>query len=134
MEIVGNRKARRSIRLPGFDYSSPGNYFVTICADRRRCLFGHIEQDGTVLTGLGEAVRTCWLEIPHHFPIVEIDSYIVMPNHLLGILVITSRFPDASRQPNSTVAAESFGKPVNGSIPTIIRTFKGAVTKLAPEP
>jgi putative transposase len=133
MEIDGNRKARRSIRFAGFDYASPGNYFVTICADRRRCLFGHVEKDGTVLTRLGETVRTCWIEIPEHFPNVEINSYVLMPNHLHGILVINPKFPDASRPPKSTLTAESFAKPVSGSIPTIIRSFKAAVTKRARE-
>jgi REP element-mobilizing transposase RayT len=133
VESDRQRRTRRSIRLPGFDYSSPGNYFVTVCADRRRCLFGRIEKDETVLTGLGEAARKCWIEIPQHFPNVEIDSYVVMPNHLHGILVINPKFPEASRQPRSTLIAESFGKPVSGSIPTIVRSFKAAVTKHAHE-
>jgi len=133
MEIQRNRPARHSIRLPGFDYSRAGNYFVTICADQRRCLFGRIEKDEMVLTRLGETVRKCWIEIPQHFPSVEIDSYVVMPNHLHGILVVNPKFPDASRQQRSTLIAESFGKPVSGSIPTIIRSFKAAVTKRAHE-
>ena len=133
MEIDRNRKARHSIRFPGFDYSSPGNYFVTICADQRRCHFGRIEKDEAVLTGLGEAARKCWIEIPEHFPNVEIDSYVVMPNHLHGILVINPKFPAAARQTKSALTAESFGKPVSGSIPTIIRSFKAAVTKRAHE-
>lgn len=57
-----------------------------------------------------------------------------MPNHLHGILVISPKFPGVPRQPTSTLTAESFGKPVSGSIPTIIRSFKAAVTKLAHEP
>jgi REP-associated tyrosine transposase len=133
MEIQRNQPARRSIRLPGFDYSTAGNYFVTICADRRRCLFGRIEEEETVLTGLGEAVRKCWIEIPQHFPNVEIETYVVMPNHLHGIVIIHPKFPDASRQPRSNLIAESFGKPVSGSLPTIIRSFKAAVTKRAHE-
>ena len=129
MEFDGSQRARRSIRLPGFDYSRPGNYFVTILADRRRCLFGRVEENETVLTSIGETVKTCWIDIPQHFPDVEIESYVVMPNHLHAILVINPKFRDASPQPRLTLTAESFGKPVSGSIPTIIRSFKAAVTK-----
>ena len=108
-------------------------YFVTVCVSGRKCLFGHVEKDETVLAGLGEAVRKCWIEIPRHFPNVKIESYVVMPNHLHGILVINPKCPDASRQPGSTLTVESFGKPVGGSIPTIIRSFKAAVSKRAHE-
>ena len=134
MEIDKGRLARRSIRFPGFDYSRPGNYFVTVCADRRRCLFGRIEKNEMVLSGLGEAVRKCWIEIPHHFPNIEIETYVVMPNHLHGILALNPKLPDAFRRPRSIpLTAESFGKPVSGSIPTIIRSFKAAVSKLVRE-
>jgi len=133
MGINGIRHARRSIRFPGFDYSRPGNYFVTICADRRRCLFGRIEKNEIVLTNLGETVRKCWIEIPQHFPYVNIETYVLMPNHLHGILAINPSFPDTFPQPRSTLTMESFGNPVSGSIPTIIRSFKAAVTKYARE-
>jgi REP element-mobilizing transposase RayT len=127
------KKARRSIRLPGFDYSRPGNYFVTILADRRRCLFGRIEENETVLTPIGETVKKCWIEIPQHFLGVGIESYVVMPNHLHGILAIAAKFSSGFSQASLVQTAESFGKPVARSIPTIIRSFKAAVTKRARE-
>ncbi|MCU1342754.1 MAG: hypothetical protein JWN92_2177 [Candidatus Acidoferrum typicum] len=129
METHRSQKARRSIRLPGFAYSRQGNYFITICADRRRCLFGRIDENGTVLTKIGEIIKECWIEIPQHFPDVGIESYGVMPNHLHGILVVNPTSLDVSPQPRLTLTAESFGKPVSGSIPTIIRSFKAAVTE-----
>jgi len=67
-----NQKLRRSIRLPGFNYSRPGNCFITICADRRRCLFARIDENGIVLTPTGETGKKCWIEIPQHFLGVEI--------------------------------------------------------------
>ena len=133
MGINGIRHVRRSIRFPGFDYSRPGNYFVTICADRRRCLFGRIEKNEVVLTNLGETVRKCWIEIPQHFPYVNIETYVLMPNHLHGILAINPNFPETFPQSRSTLTMESFGNPVSGSIPTVIRSFKAAVTKHARE-
>jgi putative transposase len=129
IKIDGRQKPRRSIRLPGFDYSRPGNYFITICADERRCIFGRIDKSVTVLTGIGEVVNKCWREIPQHFPGVEIESYIVMPNHLHGILGIAAKFSNAFSQASLVQTAESFGKPVGKSVPTIIRSFKAAVTK-----
>ena len=129
MDVRQNQKPRRSIRLPGFDYSRPGNYFITICADQRRCLLGSIGENGIVLTSIGEIAKKCWIEIPLHFPDVGIEAFVVMPNHLHGILVINPTAPGNSQQSRSTQRAESFGKPLSGAVPTIIRSFKAAVTK-----
>jgi REP element-mobilizing transposase RayT len=72
---------RRSIRLPGHDYASAGAYFVTICTHQRELLF-----EDPVLRGVAEAL---WQRIPRHFPHVQLDAWVVMPNHVHGILVIT---------------------------------------------
>lgn len=74
--------ARRSIRLDGYDYTNDGAYFVTICAHERRCVFGYITNDAMMLNERGRIVETCWLEIPLHFPHVELDAYVIMPNHV----------------------------------------------------
>lgn len=133
MNIYRNRKTRRSIRLPGFDYSRVGMYFVTICATQRHCIFGQIHGNDTVLSRIGEIVRTCWIEISQHFPNVNIETYVVMPNHIHGILTIHSKLPDANRQDKLTGATELFGRPSPKSIPTIIRSFKAAASKCARE-
>jgi len=79
---------RRPIRLPAFDYTSPGAYFVTICTHRHQCLFGDIE-DGTMrLNPFGQIVRETWDLLPRHYPHVELDSFVVMPNHVHAIIVI----------------------------------------------
>ena len=81
---------RRSIRLRGYDYAQAGAYFITICTHNRTHLFGTIAA-GTVLTNAaGNAAADCWLQIPVHFPNVELDQWVVMPNHIHGILVITT--------------------------------------------
>jgi hypothetical protein len=79
---------RRSIRLKGYDYSQLGAYFVTICAHDRACLFGEVVNSQIQLNEAGRFVEQCWLEIPLHFPQVELDGYAVMPNHVHGIIVI----------------------------------------------
>ena len=76
----------RSIRLAGRDYSRQGVYFVTICADRRRCIFGRVQNEEFVPNALGNLVRDSWIAIPAHFPHVTLSEFIVMPNHLHGVL------------------------------------------------
>lgn len=80
---------RRSIRLQGYDYSQAGAYFVTIVAWQRECLFGEIVGGEMKLNRYGEIIQKWWNEIPVHFPNVEIGAFIIMPNHVHGILIIT---------------------------------------------
>ena len=77
---------RRSIRLPGYDYSQAGSYFVTICAQDSECLFGDVVDGMVVLNDAGRMVQTVWDELPKHYPGVQLDEYIVMPNHFHGIV------------------------------------------------
>jgi REP element-mobilizing transposase RayT len=119
---------RRSIRLPCFDYSQTGRYFITICAFRRRTLFGLIENSRVCLNRIGEIAAACWLEIPRHFPLVTPGVFVVMPNHLHGILEIEERARRAVPL-REIHRPESLRDPVSGSIPTIIRSYKSAVTK-----
>jgi REP-associated tyrosine transposase len=122
---------RRSIRLLGADYTEPGGYFVTVCAAQRREIFGSIENGEIRLSGLGRIVRACLVQIPNHFAHASVKEYVVMPNHVHVILVLSvgARYivplPERARTP------EQFQKPVKGSIPTIIRTFKAAVVRQA---
>lgn len=119
---------RRSIRLKGYDYTQPGAYYITICTEARQCLFGKVVKGQMGLNLLGYIARFCWSQIPAHFPHIQLDTYIIMPDHLHGILVIiddTTVGTPHCRVPTK----EQFGKPVRGSIPTAIRSFKGAVTK-----
>jgi REP element-mobilizing transposase RayT len=82
---------RRSIRLKGYDYSSAGAYFVTIVAWRRECLFGEVVDGEMRLSQRGEIVHKWWKEIPKHFQNVETGAFIVMPNHMHGIVFIMER-------------------------------------------
>jgi putative transposase len=82
---------RHSIRLPNYDYSQPGYYFVTLCAHDRECLFGDIENNNIVLSNVGKMVEKKWHDLPVHFPGIELDQMVIMPNHLHGIIIITDR-------------------------------------------
>ena len=83
------RHKRKSIRLRNYDYSRKGCYFITVCAYNREVLFGDVRRGTTccALNEIGKAVKKFWTEIPNHFPNVDLDEYIVMPNHIHGILV-----------------------------------------------
>jgi len=90
MQTAPEPAQRRSIRLRGYNYAQAGAYFITICTHNRTHLFGTIAA-GTVLTNAaGNAAADCWLQIPVHFPNVELDQWVIMPNHIHGILVITT--------------------------------------------
>jgi REP element-mobilizing transposase RayT len=80
---------RRSIRLKDYDYARPGAYFVTICTRGRECLFGEIVNGEMCLNIAGEAVVACLQNLPRHFSNVELVAFVVMPNHIHGIIVIT---------------------------------------------
>jgi hypothetical protein len=84
------RRHRRSIRLRGYDYSQAGAYFITICTQDRACLFGEIVDGEMRPNAAGRMVKQCWQEIPAHFSHVELDEFVVMPNHVHGILIITN--------------------------------------------
>jgi putative transposase len=132
MKFDPQKHHRRSIRIKEFDYAQPGGYFVTIVTYQRDCIFGNIVNEEIQLNAFGKIADECWRAIPDHFRNVELGAYIVMPNHVHGIIVINDRADaDASARRGTIYRAptEQFGKPIIGSIPTIIRTFKAAVTR-----
>ena len=79
---------RRSIRLQGYDYSQAGAYYVTIVTYHRDCLFGEIIDAVMYLNEYGEIIQKWWDEIPIHFPDVELGAFVIMPNHVHGIIYI----------------------------------------------
>jgi hypothetical protein len=82
------RESRRSLRLNGFNYSEQGAYFVTICTNKRNFVFGDIVERKMNINSFGKLAHQCWNDIPKHFPFVTVDEFIVMPNHVHGILFI----------------------------------------------
>jgi REP element-mobilizing transposase RayT len=105
---------KNSLRLQGYDYSQSGAYFVTLLAYKRLHLFGSISSEGMMARSkLGEWVNTCWQQIPQHFPAVELDVFVVMPNHLHAIPLLHSNN-------EGTV-----------SLSVVLNNFKAAVTRLA---
>ncbi len=79
---------RRSIRLKGYDYSQSGAYFITIVAQNRECLFGQAINGVINLNNAGNMIQEKWEELKNRFKHVNIDAFIVMPNHLHGIVIV----------------------------------------------
>ena len=89
MTLFKNKYRIESIRLPGYDYSQPGAYFITIVTHNRQCLFGEIVDGEMMRNEFGEIVKTEWQKTGALRPNIDVDAFIVMPNHLHGILIIT---------------------------------------------
>ncbi|MEW6567586.1 MAG: transposase [Chloroflexota bacterium] len=119
---------RRSVRLQEFDYGAQGAYLIAISTHQRGCLFGEVVGDAIALSPLGEIAAACWEQIPNHFPHADLDAWVVMPNHIHGILILEDRRGTPWRAPTRF---ERFGRPVAGSVPTIVRSYKAAVTARA---
>ena len=120
---------RRSIRLRGYDYAQSGAYFITIVTQNRACLFGHMADGKMVLNDAGMAAQNCWLEIPNHYPNVTLDEFVIMPNHVHGIIVINVGANNHSpKQNHSPIQSSQFRSP-SQTIGSIVRGFKIGVTK-----
>lgn len=125
MTLYKKRYRIESIRLPNYDYSQEGEYFITICTQDRQHLFGEIVNNEMQLSEFGKIAQLCWEQIPEHFNSATLDEFVIMPNHVHGIIILN----DNNRIEISNSRKEEFSKPVSGSIPTIIRSYKSAVTK-----
>jgi REP element-mobilizing transposase RayT len=91
-------RGRHSIRLQDFDYSLPGAYFITIPSRDRVPFLAVASGDAIILTKTGEIARACWREMPDHYPHVRLDAYVVMPDHLHGLLLIVGARHGVSQQ------------------------------------
>ena len=134
---------RKTIRLKNYDYAQEGAYCVTVCVNDYRCIFGDVVDEEMVLNEIGEMVDQFWNKIPEHFPHVTLDEYIVMPNHLHGIIIIVDSAVGANNySPLKLKRAKDFSplqisflpsrQRPNGTsktIGSIVRGFKIGVTK-----
>ncbi len=124
---------RQSIRLKGYDYAQPGAYFVTICTHRREILFGQVVNGDMQLNEYGRIVEWTWYDLPNHVANITLDAFVVMPNHVHGIIIINL--------PAISVGAGSKPAPLSGAgsepaptgpavgpkpygLPEIVRQFK----------
>ena len=130
------RHHRRSIRLRDYDYTQAGAYFVTLCAQGRECLFGTITAGEMVLNELGQIVHEEWKRSSEIRREIELDEFVVMPNHMHGIVWIVEmndvRADGRPPQPNPVRAHGRASQPPQRapkSLGSFVAGFKSAVTK-----
>ncbi len=127
MDSKAQQHRRRSIRLKGYEYSQPGAYFVTVCVYLRSCLLGEVLEGEMRLNKSGHIVEACWNDSPDHYAHVQLDAFVIMPNHVHGVIVLTddggtdrvnvgAGFKPAPTGPQGT--AKRHG------LPEIVRAFK----------
>ncbi len=146
-----------SLRYPGRDYSLPGKYFVTICTGDKRKWFGTIVNGEIQLSDIGSIAFNLWHEIPQHFPNITLDEFVIMPDHIHGIIIINRNLkktvvsslhatnpqslhatnPQSLHATNPPTPYNVPGKnetmscisPKPGSLSVVIRSYKSAVTR-----
>jgi putative transposase len=117
---------RKTIRLKGYDYSQEGFYFLTICCQNRTQLFGEIIDGKMILNDAGEIANQSWSEIPTHFPNVVLHEFVIMPNHVHGIIELKGIRVENLPPPNNNengyiVRAENLPPPDNNENGNIVR-------------
>ena len=114
-ELYKNKYRIKTTRLKNYDYAQDGFYFVTICTKDRELIFGDVKKNKMILNNIGQLAEKYWLEIPMHFNNTRLDEFIVMPNHLHGILVIDNVINGKNVRGNSDENVRN-GKNVRGRI------------------
>lgn len=132
MDKFQNKYRIASTRLASWDYAHNAAYFITICTEQMKCDFGRLVKGEMSFSILGQAAVDCWAAIPDHFPFVELGEFVVMPNHVHGILEIRKSDPVETQYLASLhpVKRNRFG-PQSQNLASIIRGYKIGVTKFA---
>ena len=144
MRFDPERHHRRSIRLKGYDYTQPGAYFITICTQDRAYLFGEVVDGEMRLNNAGRMVQDVWNDLPTFYPGVQTDAFIVMPNHIHGIIILVGAGPRACPNPGPRACPnpgcpDEMGQPRDMgqprgvaptmSLPDVVHRFKTMTTK-----
>jgi putative transposase len=111
--LFRNKYRIESTRYRGYDYSSPGKYFITICTKNKISYFGEVVNGKMILAETGQIAEKFWLEIPGHFPNIDLDEFIIMPDHIHGIIIIKA--PKSEFQSNSSVQAPNLGVSIDSA-------------------
>lgn len=131
-EKFKNKYRIKSARRQGYDYSKSGFYFVTICTKNREIIFGDIKNEKNILSPIGKIVKKEWLNTLKIRKNIRLDEFIIMPNHLHGIVVIEYKIDNHSviqGKQDVIFYKNKFG-PQSNNLSSVIRGFKGAVTKI----
>jgi putative transposase len=127
-DIFFNRR-RKILRLRDYDYSQNGAYFITVCVHHRQFLFGHFKEGKLHINKFGRIVQECWSELPSHYPDIQLDNFIVMPNHIHGIVIFDSN-ARAGLRPAPTAHGTRPNCKTEKSLFEIVGSFKAFSSRL----
>jgi REP element-mobilizing transposase RayT len=123
-----SKRNRKSIRLQYYDYGQPGFYFITICTNKRRCLFGEVNSDTMILNHFGKIAHQNWLHTENLRDNVKLGAFVVMPNHMHAIFQIINCANNVVGAYCNTTLPRRFKSPSN-SVGAIVRGYKSTVTR-----
>ncbi len=122
-------RRNNSMRYAGYDYTAPGAYFVTICAEQGRPVFGQVVDGVMQLNPLGEIALACWLAFARkHAPTITVLAVCVMPNHV-HVLLVFAEVMSSADGPDPVV--RRFGQPIAGSLSSLVGAYKAEVSRQA---
>jgi putative transposase len=128
-------RQRKPLRLKAYDYNQQGAYFVTLCTQNRECLFGEVMDNVMVLNEAGRMVEAIWNDLSTHYPSITLDAFIIMPNHVHGVININTVDTDTINQNepcegDALVASRLYdgGTPQGRPLPVIMDRFKSTTT------
>jgi REP element-mobilizing transposase RayT len=129
----GNKFRNGSIRLQHWDYGWDAAYFITICTKDRKHFFGEVQAGEMKLSSAGVIANVLWYEILHHAKNVELGEFVVMPNHIHGIIILNGNKSPWQQppEPKKTIGQKRFQNPGKNTISSIVGSYKSAVTKYA---
>lgn len=120
MGLYKNKFRTETTRLREWDYSTPSWYYVTVCTKNMECWFGKVKGNEMILNSIGKMVDKFWTDIPAHYPNIEPDYYVIMPNHLHGIVIFNDAV-ETGHAPSLRIKTTTLGN--------VIGSFKSAVSK-----
>jgi REP element-mobilizing transposase RayT len=132
---------RKPHRLTNWDYSSDGIYYITICCFEKHSYLGTVCNNNVDLSEIGAISSGYWVDIPNHFPHVKLDEFIIMPNHIHGILILDKSIalnrldvPDYEVPchgiiPQQRKNINCFSQPIKNSVSVIINQYKSSVKR-----
>lgn len=120
---MSNLPQRKQTRLVGHDYTAAGGYFVTLCAYQRQHLFGTISEETMQLSAIGRLVEEEWAATPLHRPNIQLDVFVIMPNHIHGLVFVQES------SPRPTDRAQHAAPLRAGSLGAFVRAYKSAVRR-----
>ena len=135
MTFSTRRSRHKDLRLQGYDHSTPGGYFVTVCVRNRDCVLGAIVDGEMRPSGEEELVQAPWTSLTQRFPLVDLDAFVLMPNHIHGVIILSEPAETGDSHDLHTVAARFIAPactpgPVRRlpALGEVVHTFKAVST------